>query len=215
MNKVLPLVAAALLVSGCQTTNPYTGETEFNNTSTGAALGALGGAVVGALANGKDGALAGAAIGAAGGAGWGYYMDRQEAELRARLQGTGVRVQRSGDNLKLIMPGNVTFPTNGYDVRSDFYPVLGSVALVFKEFDKNGIEVRGYTDNTGGYQYNVDLSVKRAQSVATYLMNQGVAGNRMSVYGLGPEQPIASNSTTQGRSLNRRVEIDLRPPMQP
>ncbi len=215
MNKVLPLVAAALLVSGCQTTNPYTGETEFNNTSTGAALGALGGAVVGALANGKDGALAGAAIGAAGGAGWGYYMDRQEAELRARLQGTGVRVQRSGDNLKLIMPGNVTFPTNGYDVRSDFYPVLGSVALVFKEFDKNGIEVRGYTDNTGGYQYNVDLSVKRAQSVATYLMNQGVAGNRMSVYGLGPEQPIASNSTAQGRSLNRRVEIDLRPPMQP
>ncbi len=215
MNKVLPLVAAALLVSGCQTTNPYTGETEFNNTSTGAAIGALGGAVVGALANGKDGALAGAAIGAAGGAGWGYYMDRQEAELRARLQGTGVRVQRTGDNLKLIMPGNVTFPTDGYSVRSDFYPVLGSVALVFKEFDKNGIEVRGYTDSTGSYQYNVDLSVKRAQSVASYLMSQGVAGNRMSVYGLGPEQPIASNATAQGRALNRRVEIDLRPPVQP
>lgn len=214
MKKIGLIISATLLVAGCQTTNPYTGETEFNNTSTGAAIGALGGAIVGGLANGKDGALAGAAIGAAGGAGWGYYMDKQEAELRARLQGTGVQVQRSGDNLKLIMPGNITFPSNGYDIRSDFYSVLGSVALVLQEFDKNGVEVRGYTDSTGGYQYNVDLSVKRAQSVATYLVNQGVAGARVGAYGFGPEQPIASNDTKEGRAMNRRVEIDLRPPAQ-
>lgn len=214
MKKMGLVISTALLVCGCQTTNPYTGESEFNNASTGAALGALGGAIVGGLANGKDGALAGAAIGAAGGAGWGYYMDRQEAELRAHLQGTGVQVQRNGDNLKLIMPGNITFPSNGYDVRSDFYQVLGSVALVLKEFDENGVEVRGYTDSTGARQYNIDLSVKRAQSVANYLVNQGVAGARVSAYGMGPEQPIASNDTKSGRALNRRVEIDLRPPMQ-
>ncbi|RRJ83279.1 OmpA family protein [Aestuariirhabdus litorea] len=205
---------SALLLAGCQTTNPYTGEQEINKTTKYGGIGALAGAVVGGLANGKDGALAGAALGGAAGAGYGYYTDRQEAALRQRLQGTGVQVQRNGNDLKLIMPGNITFATNSYNIQASFYSVLGSVALVLQEFDKNTVEVVGHTDSTGSRQYNMSLSEKRAQSVASYLVNQGVAGPRISYFGAGPDQPIASNDSTSGRALNRRVEINLRPPVQ-
>ncbi|MCL6417412.1 OmpA family protein [Aestuariirhabdus sp. Z084] len=214
IKQIAAISLTGLLLAGCQTTNPYTGEQEVNKTTKYGGVGALAGAVVGGLANGKKGALAGAALGGAAGAGYGYYTDQQEAALRQRLQGTGVQVQRTGNDLKLIMPGNITFATNSYNIQSSFYSVLGSVALVLKEFDENPVEVVGHTDSTGSRQHNMGLSEKRAQSVASYLVNQGVAGPRITYFGAGPDQPIASNGTKQGRALNRRVELNLRPPAQ-
>jgi outer membrane protein OmpA-like peptidoglycan-associated protein len=206
--------ASLILLAGC-TTNPYTGEEEAGKAGIYGGIGAVTGAVIGAATSSKKdrgkGALIGAAVGGAAGGGYGYYVDTQEAKLRQTLVGTGVQVQRNGDNLKLIMPGNITFASNSSDISSGFYPTLNSLVLVFKEFDKNGISIVGYTDSTGSQELNQNLSNQRANSVASYLTANGVPGNRISSYGAGPSNPIASNATAEGRAQNRRVEINLTP----
>ncbi|TBV06002.1 OmpA family protein [Phytopseudomonas dryadis] len=210
------LAASAVLtvLAGC-TTNPYTGESQAGKAGIYGGLGALTGAAVGAATSSKKdrgkGALIGAAVGGAAGGGYGYYVDTQEAKLRQQLQGTGVQVQRNGDDLKLIMPGNITFASNSADISSSFYPTLNSLVLTFKEFNKNGVNIVGHTDSTGSAELNQNLSNRRAQSVASYLSNNGVAASRISAYGAGPSQPIASNANEAGRAQNRRVEINLRP----
>ncbi|MBP8883433.1 OmpA family protein [Ectopseudomonas oleovorans] len=211
------LIAATALMAmlaGC-TTNPYTGESQAGKAGIYGGIGAATGAVIGAATSSKKdrtkGALIGAAVGGAAGGGYGYYVDTQEAKLRQTLQGTGVQVQRNGDDLKLIMPGNITFASNSADISSSFYPTLNSLVLVFKEFNKNGVNIVGHTDNTGSLELNQSLSQRRAQSVANYLTANGVPGQRISAYGAGPSQPIASNATDAGRAQNRRVEINLRP----
>lgn len=218
---ILSAVAIAML-SGCASQSPYdqsaqTGQTEstgMNKTAKYGGLGALAGAAAGALINHDNrgkGALIGAAVGGAAGAGYGYYANKQEEQLRQQMQGTGVEVQRQGDDIKLIMPGNITFATASADISSDFYSPLNNLANSFKQFDQNSIEIVGHTDNVGGYQYNMGLSQRRAQSVANYLLSQGVNPSRVTTRGAGPDQPIASNSSEAGRQQNRRVEINLRP----
>jgi outer membrane protein OmpA-like peptidoglycan-associated protein len=212
----LLVIAAALTAAGCQTTDPYTGEQKVNNASKGAGIGALAGAVLGAATGDnskerRERALIGAGVGALTGAGVGAYMDRQEAKLRAQLQGTGVSVTRNGDNLTLNMPGNVTFKTASADLNASFFKVLDSVALVLKEFDKTTIDVEGHTDSDGSDQYNQQLSLNRANSVGTYLQSQGVNGQRIVAFGAGEARPIASNSTPEGKQQNRRVELRLQP----
>jgi outer membrane protein OmpA-like peptidoglycan-associated protein len=208
------LTVGLTLLAGC-TTNPYTGEREAGKAGIYGGVGAVTGAVIGAATSSKKdrakGALIGAAVGGAAGGGYGYYVDTQEAKLRQTLQGTGVQVQRNGDDLKLIMPGNITFGSNSADISSGFYPTLNSLVLVFKEFDKNGVDIVGHTDSTGSLELNQTLSNRRAQSVASYLSANGVAPTRLSAYGAGPNQPIASNASDAGRAQNRRVEINLRP----
>jgi outer membrane protein OmpA-like peptidoglycan-associated protein len=138
-------------------------------------------------------------------------MDRQEAKLRAELQGTGVQVQRDGNNLTLIMPGNITFASSSADIRSDFFDVLNSVAKVLAEFNQTSIRITGHTDSTGGDKINIPLSERRADSVAMYLRSQKVNGARIQSYGYGSRYPIASNDTPAGREQNRRVELELIP----
>ncbi len=213
MRKVL-LLGLLLTIFGCQTIDPYTGESKTNNTSKGAGIGAATGAVLGAIINHDDrkkGALKGALAGGAVGAGAGYYMDRQEALLRQRLQGTGVQVMRDGDNIRLIMPGNITFASGSYDIRPQFFDVLNSVAIVVKKYNKTQINVSGHTDSRGSRQYNQTLSNQRARSVGTYLRGQGVLASRISTYGYDFRYPIATNNTAAGRQQNRRVEIELQP----
>lgn len=216
---VLTLVAGLLV--GCATNGGQQGQSDqgqgLNKTATYGGLGALAGAAAGALLSGKDrgkGALIGAAVGGVAGAGYGYYVDKQEAELRQQMAGTGVEVQRQGDQLTLVMPGNITFATSSSDIASAFYTPLNSLATSFKQYNQNTIEVIGYTDNTGSYQNNVALSQRRAQSVVNYLVSQGVDGSRVIARGAGPENPIASNATESGRAQNRRVEIKLNPTQQ-
>lgn len=211
--KVFAFLPVVFLVA-CTTTDPYTGEEKVNNTSKGAGIGAAAGAVLGAVINHDDrkkGALRGAAAGAAIGAGVGYYMDKQEAALRQKLEGTGVRVVREGDHIRLVMPNNITFGVDRSEVRSDFYDTLESVSLVLKEFDQTTINVYGHTDSTGSDEYNQQLSEKRAESVARLLISYGVAPQRVVSYGYGEKYPIASNDTERGRQENRRVELELIP----
>ncbi|MEE4192246.1 MAG: OmpA family protein [Halieaceae bacterium] len=205
-----------MLITACQTIDPYTGETKTSNTTKGAIIGAAAGAAVGALSGDNNRerrkrAAIGAGIGVLAGGAVGNYMDRQEAKLRQELAGTGVSVTRKGDQLILNMPGNVTFDTNRSDISANFYPVLDSVAKVLDEFDKTMVEVVGHTDSTGNDGINIPLSQRRADSVAAYLKSHEVTAVRVSTFGAGSSYPVASNATPEGRALNRRVEIALLP----
>jgi outer membrane protein OmpA-like peptidoglycan-associated protein len=206
----------AAILSGCETLDPYTGESQTSNATKGALIGAAAGVVAG-LMSGDDAverrqhALIGAGIGALAGGAVGNYMDKQEAKLRAELQGTGVSVTRIGDNITLNMPGNVTFDTDSSALRPQFFGVLNSVGKVLTEYDKTVVEVAGHTDSTGSDSYNMQLSQRRANTVGEYLYTQGIMDQRIISVGMGEHHPIADNSTAEGRQLNRRVEITLVP----
>ena len=211
----LILAGVVAVSAGCQTYDPYTGEKKTANATTGAVIGALAGAAVGAATSSKKdrgkGALIGAAAGGAVGGGIGYYMDKQESELRHKLEGTGVRVVRNGDQISLVMPGNITFDTGKSSIKAGFFSVLESVGLVLKEFDQTAIQVEGHTDSTGSRETNMRLSNERAYSVKAFLETQGVKPVRIYATGLGPDYPIADNETKEGRERNRRVELKLVP----
>lgn len=214
-SRLLIAATAMALLAGCASQNPYDNQPPSSNkTAKYGGLGVLAGAAAGALINHDNrgkGALIGAAVAGAAGAGYGYYADKQEEELRRSMQGTGVEVQRQGDQIKLIMPGNITFATDSSEIVSNFYAPLNNLGTSFKQYNQNSIEIVGYTDSTGSRQYNMDLSQRRAQSVASYLTAQGVDASRLSTRGAGPDQPIASNATADGRAQNRRVEVNLKP----
>jgi len=212
MKHIVAAAVAGALLAGC-TTDPYTGQQKVSNTMGGAALGAAAGAGLGLLAGGNDrrNALLGAGIGAIAGGLAGGYMDKQEAELRNQLQGTGVSVTRRGDQIILNMPSNITFDTDQSAVKPQFYATLNSVVLVLRKFDRTLVDVYGFTDSTGSPQHNQVLSQERAQSVAGYLTSQGLDPRRFAVQGYGESQPVASNATAEGRSANRRVEIQISP----
>jgi len=216
LKAALVLVIAAGLAAGCQTTDPYTGETKTTSATYGALIGAGAGAAVGMI-SGRDAkqrrqrALIGAGVGALAGGAVGAYMDKQEDELRRVMRDSGVTVTRKGDDIILNMPGNITFRTDSADLNSQFFKVLDGVAQVAKKYDKTIIEVAGHTDSTGTAEYNKGLSQRRATSVADYLMTRGVAQVRIMTAAGGEDHPIASNATEQGRSANRRVEVTLSP----
>ena len=216
MKVILAMTVAMVCVSGCKTLDAYTREEQTSNTTKGALIGAGIGAAVG-LISGDDAverrqhAMIGAGIGALAGGSVGYYMDKQEAELRAELEGTGVSVTRDGDNITLNMPGNVTFATDSSDLSPAFFDVLNSVGTVLGEFEQTVVEVAGHTDSTGSDAYNQSLSERRSASVTAYLEGRGVMAQRLISIGLGETYPIADNSTSAGRQANRRVEITMVP----
>jgi outer membrane protein OmpA-like peptidoglycan-associated protein len=215
-NSLFVIAGIAAFLSGCETLDPYTGESETSKATKGALIGAAAGVVAG-LMSGDDAverrqhALIGAGVGALAGGAVGHYMDQQEAKLRAELQGTGVSVTRTGDNITLNMPGNVTFDTDSSALRPQFFGVLNSVGKVLTEYDKTVVEVAGHTDSTGSDSYNLQLSQRRANTVGEYLYTQGIMDQRIISVGMGEHHPIADNSTPEGRQLNRRVEITLVP----
>jgi outer membrane protein OmpA-like peptidoglycan-associated protein len=210
----LSMVLVFSLVA-CTTVNPYTEEKQTSKVAIGAGIGAASGALIGLItADSKDrqkNALIGAGLGALAGGGIGYYMDVQEAKLRQRLRGSGVSVTRVGNQIQLNMPGNITFKTGSPNINAGFYDVLNSVAIVLKEYKKTTVDVIGHTDSVGSASYNQRLSENRARSVAEYLSGQGILPARLLIAGMGESQPIASNSTPEGRAQNRRVTIQISP----
>jgi outer membrane protein OmpA-like peptidoglycan-associated protein len=199
------------LLTGCSTVNPYTGQTQTSDATVGTGIGALGGAGLGAILGGGRGALIGGAVGALTGGLIGNSFDKENAELRNNLVGTGVQVQQNGNSIQLIMASDVTFRTGSANINGDFYPTLDSVARVVKKYNQTNVVVTGYTDTVGNDGFNQILSENRAQSVGSYLASRGVAPNRIFTQGRGKRDPMASNATASGRSLNRRVVINLQP----
>lgn len=232
MNMQPKLIAAAVLstlLAACATQGggyygsqpsqepqPTGEQAGMSKTKKGALIGAAVGAVAGLL-SGDDAterrqrALVGAGVGGLTGGAIGNYQDRQERALRERMAGTGVDVVRQGDNITLNMPGNITFAFNDASLQSQFYPVLDDVARTLTEYNQTVVEVAGHTDNVGSDAYNQELSVRRANSVASYLQSRGVMQQRLITVGAGESRPVASNDTEAGRAQNRRVEITLVP----
>jgi outer membrane protein OmpA-like peptidoglycan-associated protein len=213
---ILTMTVMTVFVSGCTTLDAYTRDEKMSSATKGALIGAAAGAAAG-LISGDDAverrqhALIGAGIGALAGGAIGSYQDKQEAELRAELEGTGVSVVRNGDNITLNMPGNVTFATDSSDLSPAFFNVLNSVGKVLVEYEQTVVEVAGHTDSTGSDAYNQGLSDRRASSVSAYLSAQGVISQRLITLGMGEARPIADNSSANGRQTNRRVEITMVP----
>lgn len=207
LKHALVLALAGGLVAGCAE------DGRISNTGAGAGIGALVGAGIGAAVAGNrgQGALIGAGIGALAGGSVGYYMDEQEKQLRQKMAGTGVEVQRVGDSIRLIMPGGVTFRTGSSEIQPQFYGPLDQVAGVLQQYPQSLVDVVGHTDNVGSDQMNQQLSERRASAVASYFMSRGVVAQRLNAYGMGKTQPVADNSTDFGRQQNRRVEVLIRP----
>jgi len=116
-----------------------------------------------------------------------------------------------GDNLTLSMPGNVTFAFDSAKLNPQFDPVLDKLAQTLGEYNKTVIQIAGHTDSTGSHEYNMKLSLQRADSVKAYLESRGVPAARLVTLGAGPDYPIASNDSEAGRAQNRRVEITIVP----
>lgn len=198
------LLCMAVLFSGCKT---------WNNTAKGTAIGVGGGTAVGAgigalAGNTALGAILGAAVGGTAGALIGKKMDKQKKELEATLpEDTKVETINNGEALKVTFDSGILFATNSSTLSDASKSALRNFATSLKANPDTNIKVVGFTDSTGKVDYNQVLSEKRAKSVYDYLMTMGVSTDRMSYEGKGVHNPVADNSTPEGRSLNRRVEI--------
>ena len=202
------LLALTALLSGCV-------DSPYQRTAAGTAIGAIAGGVLGHQIDSDSGRYVGAAVGAAVGGGIGYAMDRQAQELQAlaaQNQALGMEVQRLQDgSIRVGIPSEVTFDFNSDRVRPEFIPTLDDIARILNQDPRSTVTIVGHTDSVGSETYNLDLSLRRARSVAAVLNSRGVQRNRLYTEGLGESQPRASNSTEQGRRMNRRVDIFIRP----
>lgn len=208
-------VAAALLATTAACiTDPETGERRLSKAAIGAAIGAGGGYLLGDLVGGRRDRterILGTGIGAVAGGAIGAYMDRQEQELRRQTAGTGVDIERRGDELVLTMPAGITFAFDRYDIQPQFRPTLDRVADVLGRYPSTMIDIYGHTDSVGSDAYNQSLSENRARSVADYFGTRGVQPVRIATRGFGESQPVADNATEAGRAANRRVELRIVP----
>ena len=210
-----PLVLATLglfTLTACVDPNAYPGNPN-GRTEVGAITGALVGGAIGANQRGTNKlfpALVGAGIGAAIGGAIGNSLDKQAADLRAQMS-TSTTITNNGSYLVVTMPQDILFAIDSATLRPDLTSDLRAVANNLINYPASTIEVVGHTDDTGSAAYNQDLSERRARAVAEVLKASGVPASRIAAYGRGEDQPIASNTTTEGRAQNRRVEIIIRP----
>lgn len=210
----LPLVLAAAsltFVAACEGTNPNGNQNANQGAMIGAGLGALTGIIAGdTAAERRRGAVLGAAIGAGAGAVVGNRLDLQEEELRRSLPGN-VQIVNNGQNLVVTMPEGILFSTDSATVSGSAQNNLYTVAGSINSYPNTTVNVIGHTDNVGDSNYNFNLSQRRAQAVASVLINAGVSPARIRSIGRGENAPVATNETALGRQQNRRVEIVITP----
>ncbi len=177
----------------------------------GAGAGAAAGAVLGRVIGGKGGTAIGAIIGAAAGGTTGAIigrrMDKQAEELQRDMQ--NARVERVGEGIKITFDSGILFDTNSATLRSASNTEIQKMAAVLQKYPDTNVLVEGHTDNTGSDAVNQPLSERRAQAVANYTTSQGVDASRVTTKGYGASQPVADNTTAEGKQANRRVEIAI------
>ena len=174
----------------------------------GAAAGAIIGGVIGDKAgNTAAGAIIGAAIGGAAGAYIGNYMDKQAEEIERDLE--GAKIERIGEGIKITFESGILFDVNKSSLRPVAKTNLENLAVILNKYEDTEILIEGHTDSTGPEEHNMDLSIRRGESVASYMAMNNVIPTRFTVLGYGENQPIATNETTVGREQNRRVEIAI------
>jgi outer membrane protein OmpA-like peptidoglycan-associated protein len=141
----------------------------------------------------------------------GYYMDTHEARFIQLVRDDRVSVQRQGNNLTLIISGSDSFASNSARLRPEIDSVLNAIAQVLEEYRDTRVIISGHTDDTGEADYNQQLAEWRARAVSRFFTESGVAVARIVIIGYGESQPIADNTTVEGRAANRRIEILLEP----
>ena len=221
MKRFIVYVVAAMFtvfITGCAT-DEYGNRRPMTDAEKGALIGATSGAVIGALAK-KDkrnkGALIGAVGGGLAGAAVGSYMDSQKKDLEKVLapevQGGAIQVQKAGqNNLLITMTAQTAFDFDSTEIKSGFHSTMDKIANVLVRYGKTHLTVVGHTDNVGTHEYNQGLSERRSGAVADYLRAKGVIPQRLDSAGRGEASPRATNTTEEGRRLNRRVEIVVEP----
>lgn len=200
---ILSLSASVPLLSGCASAN---------NTEKGGAIGAGAGGVVGTMigaasGNTAVGAIVGAAVGGTAGALIGRRMDKQAEELQQDLQ--NATVERVGEGIRITFDSGLLFDVNSDNLQATTRADLGELTATLKKYDDTNILIEGHTDATGTEEYNQDLSERRADAVAGYLLQAGVGDERLATHGYGEDQPVADNETEAGRQQNRRVEVAI------
>ena len=197
------IVSFLLVTMGCA---------EWSRTTKGAAIGAGAGGAAGALvgyATGSTvaGLLIGAAVGGVAGGFIGNYMDKQAAEIERDIQ--GAKVERVGEGIKITFSSGILFDVDRADLKDGYKTELTELSTILNKYADTNILLAGHTDSTGGDDYNLELSKKRAQSVSSYLVTQNVNSARIATEGFGKSHPIASNDTAEGRAQNRSVEVAI------
>lgn len=210
INRLFAILFASTLLFGCDAVR------DANNQQKGAVIGATGGAVIGGVVgnnvgdgNTALGAIIGGVVGGAAGSYIGDRMDKQAQRIEQEIPGAEVERVGEGINVTFDEESGVYFATNSYEVEGQSRQALTSMANILKEYPKTNIIVEGHTDSTGSDAYNLTLSKNRAQAVTNFLVNQGISGGRIDTKWYGESQPKYDNSTVEGRSKNRRVELAI------
>jgi len=185
---------------------------EWNRTEKGAAIGAGTGGAVGGIIGAASGhtvagILIGAVIGGATGAIIGNYMDKQAAEIERDIE--GAKVERIGEGIKITFSSGILFDVNQSNLKDQYKAELTELSRILNKYEDTNIMLVGYTDSTGSEEYNLELSRKRAGSVANHLATQDVKSERFTTEGQGEAHPVATNDTDAGRAQNRRVEVAI------
>ncbi|HEV8539059.1 MAG TPA: OmpA family protein [Bacteroidota bacterium] len=199
---VIVLLTLAILLMGCGA----------SKTVKGGAIGAGAGAIIGGLigkaaGNTAAGAIIGAAIGGTAGALIGHKMDMQAEEIKKDI--AGAKVERIGEGIKITFDSGILFKTNSSDLQPVAQENIRKLAGILNKYPDTNILVEGHTDSTGSAEYNQKLSERRSEAVANFAKGQGVDNSRFTSVGYGEAQPVASNSSSDGRQQNRRVEIAI------
>ena len=199
---VVVAFSTSFIFSGCGTSNAVKG----------GVIGGVGGGVVGGvignqLGNTALGAIIGAAVGGTAGVLIGNHMDKQAEEMAKDIE--GAQIERIGEGIKITFDSGILFGYDSSTLQPDAKTNISKLAVILKKYPDTNILVTGHTDSDGAEEYNQTLSEQRAKAVSDYSMYQGINSSRLSVIGLGENEPIASNETVEGKKLNRRVEIAI------
>lgn len=198
MHKHIAVLAVAVIALGACTT-------PGKRTVIGAGAGAIIGGGVGAT-KGTKGAAIGAAVGAAAGGALGNYLDKRAKELEQVAPTT-----RVDDGLLVSLSNDLLFETDSAQLTPEAIADLEKLGDILAKYPDDKLKVSGHTDSRGTNAYNEQLSERRAESVRRVLASRGVRDAQMRVLGFGETQPLAENTTVQGRQKNRRVELLIEP----
>ena len=197
------------------------------NTKKGAIYGAIAGAILGGITSGHKNKekhiLQGAVIGAAVGGAFGYSLDRQAAKMAKALDtnvdnspnaqanpNKNIIVSKRANYVLITFRDKMMFPTNSATPTPTAQEKISRVSAILREYPQTIVQVAGFTDNRGSYAYNLELSKKRARTVATTLKSSGIP-NRVFAKGCSYNKAIVPNTTPANMALNRRVELYLYP----
>jgi len=199
-NLLFALPLCAFLIIGCNATKSQKGAV------IGGAAGAVGGNIIGrAAGNSTLGTIIGAAVGGTAGAIIGHDMDEQAAQIKNDIP--GAKVERVDEGIKVEFNEKILFAFSKSDLGDSAKENLDKLVAILNKYPNTNIEIQGHTDSRGTEEYNMALSLRRANAVRDYLESQGIAASRMTTRGFGETAPAYSNDTPEGMAQNRRVEF--------